>query len=192
MKQQNFRPKGFMVGPGSDSSWSTALGQDGDYTLLPGNAYAATQTSTLNTNLVNRYNSIRSTYNAGPPVNVGYDYTQAMVALQGISNAGSVDPVKVRDAISSINLTGTVLGTVKFDSTGRAILNLLMVQWQNEKQVIVYPGPQATSQLWYPAPAWSQGEVPEPVTLPSGITLSTVTTSVAPPSTSSTVASSST
>ena len=186
MKQQNFRPKGFMVGPGSDNSWPTALGKDGDYVLLPGNAYAATENSTLNTNLVNKYNSIRSNYKAGPPVNVGYDYTQAMVALQGISNAGSVDPVKVRNAIASINLTDTVLGTVKFDSTGRAILDLLMVQWQNETQVIVYPSPQATSQLWYPAPTWSQGEVPTPVTLPPNITLSTITTSVAAPSSSST------
>lgn len=166
MKQQNFRPKAFLIGGGSQPGYSTALGQDGDYALLPGNAYAPVEKSTENTNLISRYNAAATAAGAGQPLNVGYEYEQAMILLQGIKSAGTVEPTKVRDAIAATNLSDSLVGPVTFDSTGRAVLRLLLLQWQMQNQVICYPSSDATSQLWYPAPAWSQGEVPAPITIP--------------------------
>ncbi len=84
----------------------------------------------------------------------GPAYAAVQILADAISRAGSLDHDKIRDAIAATNMN-TVIGPVKFnpDGTGQ-VLNVIN-QWQNGKQVLVWPADQAEVKIAYPAPKWS-------------------------------------
>jgi len=90
------------------------------------------------------------------------DYNSAMAAAccmvyqYALEKAGSLDPQKVRDAISSLNLS-TFYGPVKFDETGVNVgKSMVYVQIQDGKQVVVWPDEVRTGKLRFPAPPWNK------------------------------------
>lgn len=72
-----------------------------------------------------------------------------------IQKAGSIDPLKVRDALASLDIM-TFYGQIRFDSTGANTYKpMATIQIQDGKVVTVYPTDVANAQLIYPVPPLS-------------------------------------
>jgi branched-chain amino acid transport system substrate-binding protein len=78
-------------------------------------------------------------------------YAAAQVLLDAIAAAGSTNAEKINAAIAQTDKT-YVVGPVKFDENHTAKLPMVEMQWQNNKQVIVWPKAQATGTFLFPAP----------------------------------------
>ncbi len=78
-------------------------------------------------------------------------YAAAQVLLDAIATAGSTNAEKINAAIAKTDKT-YVVGPVKFDENHTAKLPMVEMQWQNNKQVIVWPKAQATGTFLFPAP----------------------------------------
>ncbi|MGH7079033.1 MAG: amino acid ABC transporter substrate-binding protein, partial [Acetobacteraceae bacterium] len=73
-----------------------------------------------------------------------------LVLQQGIQNAGSTDPVKVRDAIASLDFE-TFYGKVKFNAEGIDVAaSAVAAQVQNGKAIPVFPRDVAQAAFQYP------------------------------------------
>lgn len=79
--------------------------------------------------------------------------TAAGLAFQyAIQNASSVEPVRVRDALASLDIM-TFYGRLKFDSTGANVFKpMATIQIQYGHLVTVYPSDVANAQMIYPTP----------------------------------------
>ncbi len=72
-------------------------------------------------------------------------YSSCQILEKAIRHIGEIDHKKIRDYISSFD-TVTIMGRFKVDHTGRQIgHNPILIQWQNGKKEIVYPGKMETS-----------------------------------------------
>ena len=75
-----------------------------------------------------------------------------MAFQAAIEQAGSIDPTKVRDALSNLDMM-TFYGQIKFDSTGSNTFKpMVTIQIQNGQAVTVYPSNVANATLQYPTP----------------------------------------
>ena len=78
-------------------------------------------------------------------------YAAAQVLLDAIAAAASTNAEKINAAIAKTDKT-YVVGPVKFDENHTAKLPMVEMQWQNNKQVIVWPKAQATASFLFPVP----------------------------------------
>lgn len=78
-----------------------------------------------------------------------------IVLQQAITNAGTIEPVKVRDALSKLEME-TFFGKVKFNDRGVDIAaSAVVAQVQNGKAIPVYPKEIATAPIQYPRKPFS-------------------------------------
>ena len=84
------------------------------------------------------------------------DATAAGLALQkSIENAKSLDPDRVRQALSSLDIM-TFYGRIKFNAEGwNPYKPMLVEQIQNTRRVTVFPTEMATKAPMWPTPAWA-------------------------------------
>jgi branched-chain amino acid transport system substrate-binding protein len=83
-------------------------------------------------------------------------YGACQVLVEGVRRAGSLDGVKVRDAISKMD-HNTVFGRFRVDRDGIQIGHkYVMFQWQDGKRAIVWPEELAPGPPRFPTPPWSQ------------------------------------
>ncbi len=83
-------------------------------------------------------------------------YAICQILVEAVKRAGSLDDVKIREAILRMDLN-TVLGRFKVDQDGFQIAHkMLMFQWQNGKKVILWPEELAPGKPRFPTPPWSQ------------------------------------
>lgn len=94
--------------------------------------------------------------NTHPQYHAMQAYESLMTAVQAMSNAKSVEPAKVRDAIRKLDLEASPFGPVRFDSAGQNQHTVLITQIQGGKYVVVYPSNVATAKPVIPAPAWAK------------------------------------
>jgi branched-chain amino acid transport system substrate-binding protein len=73
-------------------------------------------------------------------------YAAAQVLLDGIAAASSTEADKINQAIARTDKT-YVVGPIKFDETHTSKLQMVEMQWQGGKPVIVWPNAQATGKL---------------------------------------------
>ncbi len=93
----------------------------------------------------------------------GYDpdyHTASAVAdveafAKAIEAAGTLDPVKVRDAISQVSFP-SLYGTIAFNATGQISLPQTVIQVQNDQVKAVYSQSGMLSYPQYPMPPWSK------------------------------------
>jgi branched-chain amino acid transport system substrate-binding protein len=81
----------------------------------------------------------------------------AVLALVlGIEQAKSVDSDKVRAALGDLTFM-SFYGSWKVDKTGKQVgHDMVDVQWQNGKRVIVWPAGARTGELYYPMPTFAE------------------------------------
>ena len=78
-------------------------------------------------------------------------YAAGLVAQRCVEEAGSLDPAEVRSAAGKLEFT-TFYGRFRIDSaTGRQVgRSVMLVQWQGERKVVVWPPERAEGVLVYP------------------------------------------
>jgi branched-chain amino acid transport system substrate-binding protein len=132
-------------------SWSQNLAQDGNYFLnMPG--WNPEMKFPGVAELAQRH---QAKYNKPAQGTTGSGYAAVQILADAITRAKSLDRDKIRDAIAATDMM-TVAGAITFNPDGTGKVVTVICQWQDGKQVLVWPPDQATNKLIYPAPAWDQ------------------------------------
>jgi branched-chain amino acid transport system substrate-binding protein len=153
MKELDYNPKAFVLVKGADDlPWGKAAGANGDYVILTGGWHHAVRypgVAELNAKCQAKF---------GEPARVltGLAYASIQVIANAIERAGTLDTAKIRDAIAATNMM-TVGGPVKFLENGLVEAPCsAVVQWQNQKQELIWPREFKTKDLIYPIPPWNK------------------------------------
>jgi len=85
----------------------------------------------------------------------GPAYTCVQILADAITRAGSLDRDAIRDAIATTNLD-TMVGNVTFNADGTGNVLNVINQWQDGKQVLIWPPDQPVVDMIYPATPWSE------------------------------------
>jgi branched-chain amino acid transport system substrate-binding protein len=120
-------------GTWSSEFWA-GLGKDAQYVMCDGfwsEDYPYPRAKELGERYTKKFNK-RS-------VSIGLYYALAQILWQAIEKAGSLDSLKVRQAVVGGEFKGTVMGDVKYDQDGVALCESTGNQWWDGKQMLVYP-----------------------------------------------------
>jgi len=153
MKELDVNPKLINIIRASDSgAWSTALTKDADYTIgAPG--WGADLKFPGNADMVKEY---QATYNKPPEGVVGAAYAVVQVLADALARADTFDRDGLRSAIAATNMQSSVIGPISFNPDGTGKVVTIYEQWQNGKQVTVWPPDQVGRPIQYPAKPFSQ------------------------------------
>lgn len=87
-------------------------------------------------------------------------YTNAMTVMNAIKTAGKLDKAAIKKALAATNYNSPLGWNLTFKpsrvSKYQGFTDLIIVQWRNGKQEIVFPDNLATQKLVYPAPTWKE------------------------------------
>jgi branched-chain amino acid transport system substrate-binding protein len=158
-KEQNVNAKifGYSVGPDTPDYRKT-LGKDADW-VFGGTQWSPTakyvgvagfigDSKVYAAEFNKKYNHIPDYHNA--------ESTAACLAFQyAIEKAGSLDPLKVRDALAKLDVM-TFYGDIRFDERGINMYKPMAVnQIQKGQLMTVWPVAVQNAKPMYPTPAWS-------------------------------------
>ena len=94
-------------------------------------------------------------FNRAPALQAANAYAGCRLFVEAARRAGSVDSEKLREALLKLK-TKTILGDFAIDERGFQIAQkAVTTQWQDGKQVIVWPDEVAAGKPRFPTPAWS-------------------------------------
>src|SRR3984893_13784773 len=147
----------YSVGP-STPDFISALGADANYVIdgsqwTPQVKYKPSFYLSV-ADYVKAYRSKFST-SEDPDYHVAESTAACLAFQKAIENASSLDPVKVRDALVSLDVM-TFFGPIKFDSRGINIYKPMVVeQIQSGTHYTIFPASVANGSPKYPAPPWS-------------------------------------
>ena len=153
MKELNYAAKVtcLLRGPDNSMYWES-MGKDASYIISSGD-WDELMPYPGNKKLVDEYRAANpGVENIGNPVGAAYEAVQ--VLANAIERAGILDRQKIRDAITTTDMM-TVRGPIKFRANGTAITDYGFRQWQNGKNVLIWP-PSATKNKVILAPAWDK------------------------------------
>jgi len=152
MKELDFNASLYMFIRASDSlSWGENLGKDGDYFMLMPGWNPEVKFSGV-ADMLQRH---QAKYGKSAQATTGPAYAAVQILADAITRAGSLDRDKIRDAIAATDMM-TVVGPVKFNADGTGQVTTVINQWQDGKQVLIWPPDQAVGQVAYPAAAWTE------------------------------------
>ncbi len=123
---------------GPDQKGREALGAGADY-LVAGVWWTPAQPDQASQDFAAKW---KQTYNVTPDWFQALSYETARVLYAGITKAGSLDGTKIRDALASIDFSGSILpgGHIKFDPTGKPETQYVFTQnMPGNKVNLVWP-----------------------------------------------------
>ena len=95
-------------------------------------------------------------YNRTPSVQSAASYAGCRLLVETLQQTGSPDSNKLREALLGIT-TKTVLGDFAVDDRGFQIAHkAITIQWQDGKQVTVWPDEVISAKPRFPTPPWTQ------------------------------------
>lgn len=147
MKELDFTPAfSYTVRAADTLGWSQNLMKDGDGVLLapgwsPDLKYPGVE------QLKQRH---QAKYGKSAEATTGAAYAAVQILANAIERAGKIDRDAFRDAIASTD-TMTVMGPVSFNADGTGKVVPVTNQWQDGKQVLIWPKDQAVAPVAYPA-----------------------------------------
>jgi len=95
-------------------------------------------------------------FNRAPALQSVNGYAGCQLFVEAARRAGSLDSDKLREALLTLR-TRTVLGDFAIDERGFQIgLKPIAIQWQDGKQVVVWPDELVSGKPRFPTPPWSQ------------------------------------
>ena len=156
-KQLGINPKiwAFTVGPALPD-FITTLGGDANDVLsssqwTPQVKYQGTDIFGTPANFTQLY---QAKYNAAPSYQAAESAACGLAFQAAITQAGSIDPGKVRDALASLDIT-TFYGEIKFSANGENNTKpMVTTQIQSGKLFTVYPSNVANASILYPTPSF--------------------------------------
>ncbi|MEN3359488.1 MAG: branched-chain amino acid transport system substrate-binding protein [Mycobacteriales bacterium] len=96
--------------------------------------------------------AFRAMFNRTPEYHNAAATAACLTLVLGLERSGSIDPDKVRDAMSALD-TGTFFGAIRFDRTGKNVAKQMsVIQIQHRLAATVWPVADAESQLAWPSP----------------------------------------
>ena len=153
LKVSNYAPKIFYeaIGP-SDPRFVQSAGSDANG-VFSVTAWDPENPSPENTQFKVDY---RAEFHREPDYHAASNYAALQVLAAALKSVGSLDREKLRDALATIRVN-TLTGTYRVDPrTGIQLgYTSYILQWQNGKQVIVYPGNVAQGKPIVPFPPWA-------------------------------------
>jgi branched-chain amino acid transport system substrate-binding protein len=91
-----------------------------------------------------------------PAVQSAGAYAACRLLTETVRRTGSLDSDKLREALLTLK-TKTVLGDFAVDERGyQTAHKAITIQWQNGKQVVVWPDDVTSGKPRFPSPPWSQ------------------------------------
>ena len=95
-------------------------------------------------------------FNRVPSDNSAASYAGCQLFMEAVRRAGSLDSDKVREEILKLR-TKTIFGDFAVDERGFQVGHKpVTIQWQDGKQVVVWPDEVAAGKPRFPTPPWSQ------------------------------------
>jgi branched-chain amino acid transport system substrate-binding protein len=95
-------------------------------------------------------------YNRAPAVQSAAAYAACGLLIDAVRRTGSLDSDKLREALVTLR-TKTVLGDFAIDERGfQTAHKSITIQWQDGKQVVVWPDEVASGKARVPTPRWAQ------------------------------------
>ena len=153
MKELNYSPKMtlFIRGPDLSTYWD-AMGKDANYVISDGN-WDETMKFPGNDRVVKDYRA-KNPGIASIGIPVGCAYGAIQILAKAIETAGTLDREKLRSTIGKMDMM-TVRGPIKFRENGSAFIKYGFRQWQDGKNVQIWPKDLAAGQLRL-APPWDK------------------------------------
>jgi branched-chain amino acid transport system substrate-binding protein len=94
-------------------------------------------------------------FNRAPALQAANAYAGCQLFAEAARRAGSVDSDKLRDAVLKLR-TKTILGDFAVDERGFQVAHKsVTTQWQDSKQVIIWPDDVAAGKPRFPTPPWT-------------------------------------
>jgi branched-chain amino acid transport system substrate-binding protein len=153
MKELDYAPKVtcFIRGPDTSTYWD-AMGKDANYVISDGN-WDETMKYPGNDRVVKDYRAMDPKI-ASIGIPVGSAYAAMQVLAKAIEMAGTLDRETLRNTIGKVDMM-TVRGPIKFRENGSAFIKYGFRQWQNGKNVQIWPKEVASGKLLL-APPWDK------------------------------------
>ena len=153
MKELNYAPKMTLFIRGPDlSTYGDAMGKDANYIVSDGN-WDETMRYPGNDRVVKDYRAKNPDVTSiGIPVGCAYGAMQ--ILSKAIETAGTLDREKLRSTIGKVEMM-TVRGPIKFRENGSAIIKYGFRQWQDGKNIQIWPKEVAVGKLLL-APPWDK------------------------------------
>src|SRR5436190_7473347 len=153
MKELNIDIPMFSAVPyGLLPNYYTQLGKDAEF-VYSGSFWDAALPYPGNQQFVAAY---QKEFNHAPAVQSAAGYTGCQLLVDAIKRTGSLDSDKLREALLTLKTT-TLFGPFAVDERGyQTGSRAVTTQWQDGKQVVVWPDAVATAKPRFPTPAWDQ------------------------------------
>lgn len=95
-------------------------------------------------------------FNRAPAVQSANSYAGCQLLVEAVRRAGGTDSDKLREVLLGLK-TKTILGDFAVDERGFQVgQKAVTIQWQDGKQVVVWPDQLASGKLRFPTPSWDQ------------------------------------
>jgi branched-chain amino acid transport system substrate-binding protein len=147
MKALGFHPKYAVCDKcGSNGAWPVAMGPTGE-----GTSTVAFWTAAQPHPAIAHAQKVFAK-NAKSDIDLGLvvaGYTDGLIALDAVKNAGSTDPDKINDAIGKID-KDYPFAHIKFDKTHSSPTPSLVEQWQSGKPILIYPRGKGSGKIHTP------------------------------------------
>ncbi len=144
--------KMFVVAVGGAEPEFGNLGSTADY-VFGATQWGPTMPWRGNAEFVKAY---QQKFNHAPDYHSAANYATMQVLEDAVKQVGAIDQGKLAAALTKLKLD-TIYGKFEVDSRGVQVgFTSALLQWQKEKQVLVWPEQVAQAKAILPTPAWSQ------------------------------------
>lgn len=143
----------FLMTAPAEFVWANALKKDGDYVCWWNSWH-----SSLPFPGVERLNKkFEAEFGRKSDPMTGAGYAAIEIIASAVGKAGSLDRTKIRDTLSTAEITTTISVPVKYNPDGSQVNPcMVMGQWQQGIQKITYPQKWATGTTICPIPPWNK------------------------------------
>ena len=150
----NYMPKLFVANGVSQDDFIKAAGKDAEYAIGM-SLYEPSLPTEGNKEFVKTYQAKYS--GSEPGYYAAFGFVAGTVLEAAVKKAGSIDPEKVREVLTTLKL-GTVMGKHEVDTSTYMQIGVrgLLVQVQNGKREVVWPDEYRTAEPKLPIPAWDK------------------------------------
>jgi branched-chain amino acid transport system substrate-binding protein len=153
MKELDFDVRMFSSLPyGLLPDYYQRLGKEAEY-VYSGSFWEAGLPNPGNQEFVTAY---EKEFNRAPAVQSANAYAGCQLFVEAVHRAGSLDSDKLREVLLALK-TKTVLGDFAVDQRGFQVGHrAITIQWQDGKQVVIWPDELASGKPRFPTPPWSE------------------------------------
>ena len=153
LKELDFAPKAILqlIAPADRRSW-VSMGPDADYVITTNDYHWATGykgAAEYDVAYAAEHNGEHATELAGD------GYAAIQIIADAIERAGTLNPDKLRDAISATNME-TIKGPIQFEANGTPIRPYFAVQYMDLVETIMWPADMKEKDPVFPFPAWTE------------------------------------